>query len=87
MAGDDSSDKDRGHAPSNAPSVRAFPTASERAKRKRDARKTRARGKTLCGRGFHQWVDDKRQQFDVKSGRLVTAQRCARCGERRNRLT
>ncbi len=39
-----------------------------------------ARGKTLCRSGFHKWVIWKDKQFDVKQGRLVTVQRCARCG-------
>lgn len=38
------------------------------------------RGKTLCRRGFHKWQVDKAQVFDVKQGRLVTVQRCVRCG-------
>lgn len=40
----------------------------------------RARGKTLCKRGFHKWLVDKERQFDVKQGRLVTVYRCSRCG-------
>lgn len=45
------------------------PTAAEKAK-----------GKTLCRRGFHKWVVVRERQFDVKQGRLVTAYQCSRCG-------
>jgi hypothetical protein len=45
------------------------PTAAERAK-----------GKTLCSRGFHKWAIDGDTTFDSKQGRLVTRLRCARCG-------
>ncbi|MEE9494743.1 MAG: hypothetical protein V3W04_15395 [Gammaproteobacteria bacterium] len=39
----------------------------------------RAKGSTLCRRGFHRWetVD---KPFDVKLGKLVTCRRCQRCG-------
>ena len=43
-------------------------------------RKHTAQGKTLCARGFHKWVDDGKKQFDVKQGRLISIQRCQRCG-------
>lgn len=39
----------------------------------------KAKGKTLCRRGFHKWVVWKEKQFDVKQGRLVTVYRCSRC--------
>jgi hypothetical protein len=39
--------------------------------------------KTLCRHGFHKWVLDQAQQFDVKLGRLVTVHHCERCGKRR----
>ena len=45
------------------------PTAAEKAK-----------GKTLCRRGFHKWVVVRERQFDVKQGRLVTVYECVRCG-------
>jgi hypothetical protein len=54
--------------------------------RKPDAR-TRAEGKTLCKNGFHRWRTDKGQRFDVKQGKLVTVQRCERCGLERTKLT
>jgi hypothetical protein len=40
----------------------------------------KARGKTLCKRGFHKWVIDKDRRFDSRQGRLVTDYRCQRCG-------
>ncbi len=43
--------------------------------------KEKAKGKTLCKSGFHKWEVDKKKQFDVKSGKLVTVYRCIRCGE------
>ena len=46
--------------------------------RKRKARKSRQ--KTLCNSGFHKWAIDDAQQFDVIKGRLVTVERCSRCG-------
>lgn len=47
---------------------------------KKPSPKDKARGKTLCGRGFHKWVIDQHKQFDVKQGRLITVHRCKRCG-------
>jgi hypothetical protein len=52
----------------------------------RKVRQKRAEGKTLCASGFHKWVV-KPAQFDVKSGKLVTPQRCDRCGAQRVKLT
>lgn len=43
--------------------------------------KDEAKGKTLCLNGFHKWETDKKQQFDVKLGKLITVYRCKRCGE------
>lgn len=53
----------------------------------RDARRTRAEHKTLCRSGFHKWqvVNDRR--FDVKQGKLLTLERCRRCGTTRTRRT
>ena len=42
------------------------------------------KGKTLCKSGFHQWVVDTNQKFDVKQGKLVTVYRCKRCGVQKN---
>jgi hypothetical protein len=47
----------------------------------------RAEGKTLCGSGFHKWQLLTERRFDVKQGKLVSTQRCQRCGERRSLLT
>jgi hypothetical protein len=47
----------------------------------------RAEGKTLCTSGFHKWEVLSQQRFDVKEGRLVTAERCTRCGDERTRAT
>jgi hypothetical protein len=47
----------------------------------------RAAGKTLCSSGFHKWQVLAEQRFDVKQGKLVSTQRCQRCGERRSLLT
>lgn len=50
-------------------------------------RKERGNGSTLCRSGFHQWRDEPKKQFDVKQGRLVSVQRCARCDVTRTLLT
>jgi hypothetical protein len=47
---------------------------------KRPSLKEKAKGKTLCGRGFHKWEIDQKKQFDVKQGKLITLHRCRRCG-------
>jgi hypothetical protein len=54
---------------------------------KKRSLKEKAKGRTLCGRGFHKWVVDKQQRFDVKQGRLVTVHRCQRCGATKNAAT
>jgi len=50
------------------------------AKFKKQKIKARAQGNTLCGRGFHKWRFDEKKQFDVKLGRLISVERCTRCG-------
>jgi hypothetical protein len=60
--------------------------ARRKAARAKAERKDRARGRTLCGRGFHKWAIDQRKQFDLHEGRLVTVERCERCGATRTRL-
>jgi hypothetical protein len=60
--------------------------ARRKVARDKSALKERARGRTLCGRGFHKWGIDQRKQFDVKEGRLVTVLRCERCDATRTRL-
>lgn len=47
----------------------------------------RAEGKTLCSSGFHKWELLAGRRFDVKQGRLVSTERCKRCGEERSKLT
>ncbi|WJW74852.1 hypothetical protein QVG61_10115 [Thiohalobacter sp. IOR34] len=47
---------------------------------KRPSASQRHKGNTLCRRGFHKWQAEKATPFDVKSGKLVTRYRCARCG-------
>lgn len=42
--------------------------------------KDKHKGKTLCRHGFHKWVISTQKPFDVKTGKLVTAYECSRCG-------
>ncbi len=49
--------------------------------------KARAEGKTLCRRGFHKWKIVTERTFDVKQGKLLTLQRCERCGKERTKLS
>jgi len=48
--------------------------------------RTKADGKTLCKSGFHRWQIVTARKFDVKQGKLVTLERCERCGKERTRL-
>ena len=50
------------------------------------ARRARADRQTLCRSGFHKWQLLTDRRFDVKAGKLLTAERCRRCGEQRTRL-
>ena len=50
-------------------------------------KRERATGKTYCDAGFHRWEPLAERQFDVKQGKLVTVERCLRCGTKRHRLT
>ena len=54
---------------------------------RKQQRKARGSGSTLCRSGFHQWQDEPKKQFDVKQGRLISVQRCARCHKTRTRVT
>ena len=54
---------------------------------RKQRRKQTARGKTLCASGFHKWADDEKKQFDVKQGRLISIQRCERCGAEKTRVS
>ena len=60
--------------------------AKRKAARDKQALRERARGNTLCSRGFHKWTADKKKQFDVREGKLVTLLRCERCDATRTRL-
>jgi len=51
------------------------------------AKQRRAEGRTLCSSGFHKWQMLAERRFDVKHGKLVSTQRCQRCGEQRSLLT
>ena len=50
------------------------------------ARQARADRQTLCRSGFHKWQVQTNARFDVKEGKLLTVERCRRCGEQRNHL-
>jgi hypothetical protein len=54
---------------------------------RRNRRQTKASGITLCQSGFHKWQAVLGQRFDVKQGKLLTAERCTRCNRERTRLT
>ncbi len=45
----------------------------------------RHKGRTLCRSGFHKWEIVQEKQFDVRAGKLVTIERCRRCGTQRTR--
>jgi len=62
-------------------------TQAKREKARRSSRKSKANGVTLCRRGFHKWADEPRKQFDVKQGKLVSMQRCTRCGSQKVRTS
>jgi hypothetical protein len=53
----------------------------------RKYKQQRAEGKTLCTSGFHKWETLTSRRFDVKSGKLVSTDRCIRCGRERTRLS
>ena len=46
----------------------------------------RVQKSTLCKHGHHRWEIDKTSRFDVKRGKLVTLERCSRCGKTRRAL-
>ena len=54
---------------------------------KKPSLKAKARGTTLCGRGFHKWELDQKKQFDVKKGKLITVHKCRRCGATKTTTT
>ena len=47
----------------------------------------RVQKSTLCKHGHHRWQIDKTSRFDVKLGKLVTLEHCARCGKTRQSLS
>jgi hypothetical protein len=49
-------------------------------------KRARAESKVLCTSGFHKWQVQTAQRFDVKAGKLVSSERCQRCGAIRNKL-
>ena len=51
-----------------------------------EKRRERAKGVTLCKRGFHKWAVWQKKQFDVRRGKLVTIRKCERCGETKTTL-
>lgn len=53
---------------------------------KKPSAKEKNKGKTLCQHDFHKWEVLTARKFDVKQGRLVTVERCVRCGKERMRL-
>ena len=53
----------------------------------RKYKQKRAEGKTLCTSGFHKWEALSERRFDVREGKLVSAERCKRCGLERTRLS
>ena len=52
---------------------------------KKKSLKQKHKGKTLCKSGFHKWEIETENQFDVKQGKLVTKEKCKRCGKIRVR--
>ena len=53
----------------------------------REVHRARADGNTLCRSGFHKWHVATEGRFDVKQGKLLTAEHCLRCGKTRVRRT
>jgi len=52
---------------------------------KKPSLKKKAKEKTLCSNGFHKWRVVTNNQFDTKSGKLITAYCCERCGKTKNK--
>ena len=46
----------------------------------------KAKAVTLCQSGFHKWKVLPERRFDVREGKLVTTERCERCGLERTLL-
>lgn len=47
----------------------------------------RAEARNLCVSGLHKWQVVAAARFDVHEGRLITPERCKRCGKERVRLS
>jgi hypothetical protein len=47
----------------------------------------RASARNLCVSGFHRWVVVAAARFDVHEGKLITPEKCKRCGKERVRLS
>ncbi len=54
---------------------------------KRPSPRAKSDGRTLCQSGFHKWKVVTARRFDVKRGKLVTVERCTRCGAERTQYT
>ena len=52
----------------------------------RSVKRRKAEEKTFCDAGFHKWKSVADSKFDVKQGKLVTPQKCTRCGKERLKL-
>jgi hypothetical protein len=52
----------------------------------RKIKRQRADGQALCGSGLHKWQNVAAAKFDLKQGKLVTPQRCQRCGQTQVKL-
>jgi len=49
--------------------------------------KKKPKRSTLCENNHHKWEVEKQSQFDVKNGKLVTIEKCSKCGQKRIRST
>lgn len=54
---------------------------------KRPPEKKHDGARALCASGFHKWKALPERRFDVRQGKLITAERCERCGKIRTRLS
>jgi len=44
-----------------------------------------AKRSVMCENNHHKWVIEKQSPFDVRTGKLITVERCKRCQKRRTR--
>ena len=68
---------------SDSSNIVSFDAAKKLHKKKSNERTKR---RILCDNNHHKWVVVKSTEFDVKTGKLVTVEKCSRCGETRSRL-